>query len=116
MKDFDKGIKAIIEESRILQKHLTIFDPIHSLYEEIYRITQSKIKAKLLKPLDEKIDKIENRLFETSVFIDILQNIGLSYRRFLEKSCEKNSSLIFIAEQTKVALKSLYQVYGLIIS
>ena len=92
------------------------FEHILSLFEEVYEMILAKIKSKLFKPLDDKIEKIDSNLMETSILIEILQFFSHEYKEFLEKLPEKKNKtagnlLIFNSEQTKGILQNFYEVY-----
>ena len=97
---------------------MNIFDPFFSLFEEVYELIVRKIKFKLLKTLDDKIEKIETIALETATFIEIWQNFIHDYKGLLEKLPEKKNKtaanlLIFNSEQIKGILQTFHEVYFL---
>lgn len=101
----------------IIIKKMNIFDPFFSLFEEIHELIVRKIKFKLFKTLDDKIEKIETFALETAAFIEIWQHFIHDYKVFLEKLPEKKNKtaanlLIFNSEQAKGILQHFYEVYS----
>ena len=101
----------------IIIKKLNFFDPFFLLFEEVYELIVRKIKFKLFKTLDDKIEKIETFAFETATFIEIWQNFIHDYKGLLEKLPEKKNKnfaniLIFNSEQAKGILQNFYEVYS----
>ena len=82
-----------------------------------FELIVRKIKFKLFKTLDDKIEKIETFAFETATFIEIWQNFIHDYKGLLEKLPEKKNKnfaniLIFNSEQAKGILQNFYEVYS----